>query len=336
MYRRLSVVSVPFVSIRVLGRRISRVLWWATFGTMSFDVQEFANNPRLATLAALKKSELLSVANYYKVEVSSTIRKAELRKVISQYLVDEEIVSDEEYELATDIELKKLELRERERERESLMRIKELEIRERELSIQLKAKELEVARTVASETSRREKFDMSKNVRFVPPFQDTEVDKYFLHFEKIASSLEWPKEVWTLLLQSALLGKAREVYSALSVDQSSDYDVVKTAILKAYELVPEAYRQQFRGCRKEESQTYVEFARTKENLFDRWCTATEVNTEFNKLRQLMLLEEFKSCLPSDIKTHLDERRAEDLHQAAIWADDYALTHKASFKRIQSL
>ena len=302
---------------------------------MSFDVQEFANNPRLATLAALKKSELLSVANHYKVEVSSTIRKADLRKAISQYLVDEEIVSDEDYEPATDIELKKLELRERERERESQMRIKELEIRERELSIQLKAKELEVARTVTSEASRREKFDMSKHIRFVPPFQDTEVDKYFLHFEKIASSLEWPKEVWTLLLQSVLLGKAREVYSALSVDQSSDYDVVKAAILKAYELVPEAYRQQFRGCRKEESQTYVEFARTKENLFDRWCTATEVNTEFIKLRQLMLLEEFKSCLPSEIKTHLDERRAEDLRQAAIWADDYALTHKASFKKIQS-
>ena len=102
---------------------------------------------------------------------------------------------------------------------------------------------------------------MSKNVCFVPPFQDTEVNKYFLHlsFEKITSSLEWPKEVWTLLLQSALLG---EVYSALSVDQSSDYNVVKTAIiLKAYELVPEAYQQQFRGCRKEESQTYVEFGK---------------------------------------------------------------------------
>ena len=204
-------------------------------------------------------------------------------------------MSDEEYELTTDIELKKLELKEHERECGSLMRIKELEIRERELSIQLKAKELEVARTVVSETR---KFDMSKNVLFVPPFQDTEVDKYFLHFEKIASSLEWPKEVWTLLLQSALLGKAREVYSALSVDQSSDYDVAKTAILKAYELVPKAYRQQFCGRKKDEFQTYVEFARTKENLFDRWCTATEVNTEFNKVHQLMLLEEFKSYLPS--------------------------------------
>ena len=43
----------------------------------------------------------------------------------------------------------------------------------------------------------------------------------------------------------------------------------------------------------------LNFAQTKKNLFDHWCTATEVNAEFNKLHQLMLLEEFKSCLPSD-------------------------------------
>ena len=51
------------------------LLWWATFGIMPFDVQEFANNPRLATLAALKKSELLSVANHYKVEVPLLFEK---------------------------------------------------------------------------------------------------------------------------------------------------------------------------------------------------------------------------------------------------------------------
>ena len=202
---------------------------------MSFDVQEFANNPRLATLAVLNNPICyISVANHYKVEVSSTIQEADLRKAISEYLVDEKIVSDKEYEPTTDVELKKCELMQQERERESQMRIKELEIRERKLSIQLKAKELEVARTLTSEASRREKFDMSKHISFVPPFQDTEVDKYLLHFEKIASSMEWLKEVWILLLQSVLLGKAREVYSAQSVIQSLDYDVVKTAILKAW------------------------------------------------------------------------------------------------------
>ena len=37
-------------------------------------------------------------------------------------------------------------------------------------------------------------------IRLVPPFQEKEVDKYFLHFEKVTENLNWPKEHWTLLL----------------------------------------------------------------------------------------------------------------------------------------
>lgn len=98
-------------------------------------------------------------------------------------------------------------------------------------------------------------FDVGKHIRFVPPFQETEVDKYFMHFEKIANSLKWPEDVWSVLLQSVFVGKAREIYSALPVEQSSQYQVVKEAVLKAYELVPEAYRQKFRNSVKEEKQT---------------------------------------------------------------------------------
>ena len=93
-------------------------------------------------------------------------------------------------------------------------------------------------------------FDVTKHIRLVPPFQEKEIDKYFLHFEKVAENLKWPKEHWTLLLQSVVIGKAREIYTQLSLEQSSDYDKVKELILKAYELVPEAYRQKFRNCRK--------------------------------------------------------------------------------------
>ena len=46
-------------------------------------------------------------------------------------------------------------------------------------------------------------------------------------------------------------------------------DTVKELIFKAYELVPEAYRQKFRNCRKKTHFANVEFARTKEQLFDR-------------------------------------------------------------------
>ena len=66
-------------------------------------------------------------------------------------------------------------------------------------------------------------FDVTKHIRLVPPFQEKEVDKYFLHFEKVAENLNWPIEHWTLLLQSVLIGKAREIYIQLSVEQSHHY-----------------------------------------------------------------------------------------------------------------
>ena len=131
-------------------------------------------------------------------------------------------------------------------------------------------------------------------------------------------------------MQSVVIGKAREIYTRLSLEQSSDYDKVKELILKAYELAPEAYRQKFRDCRKEHDQTHVEFARTKELLFDRWCSSKKVGSDHAKLRQLMLVEEFKRCINSDVKAFLDEKEVETLDLAARLADDYSLTHKASF------
>ena len=90
------------------------------------------------------------------------------------------------------------------------------------------------------------------------------------------------------------------------------------------------YQQNFRRCRKDEKQTYTEFARTKQALFDRWCTSKEVAKDYEKLRQMILVEEFKNCLPDNIKTYIEERKTEDLQQAATLADDYSLTHRISF------
>ena len=128
------------------------------------------------------------------------------------------------------------------------MKLRELELREKELTLQLKLKEVEIAAAATPTpppSGTAALFDVSKHIRFVPPFQEKEVDKYFLHFEKVATSLMWPKEVWIVLLQSVLVGKAREVYTAMSVEQSLQYDNIKQAVLKAYELVPEAYSRIF-------------------------------------------------------------------------------------------
>ena len=44
----------------------------------------------------------------------------------------------------------------------------------------------------------------------------------------------------------------------------------------------------------------------------------------------MLLEEFKNHLPDRVVVHLNEQRVATLAQAAVMADEYALTHKTVF------
>ena len=69
-----------------------------------------------------------------------------------------------------------------EKEREFRLREQELELRKLELQAQ--------ANTHSPSVSSDKKFDVAKHVRMVPPFQERDVDQYFLHFEKIATNCE--------------------------------------------------------------------------------------------------------------------------------------------------
>ena len=80
------------------------------------------------------------------------------------------------------------------------------------------------------------------------------------------------------------------MYTHLSIELASDYDTIKETILKSYRLVPEAYCQRFQILVKEEGQTYVEFARTKEQLFDQWCTPKRSLTNLTVLDSWFLLK----------------------------------------------
>ena len=55
-----------------------------------------------------------------------------------------------------------------------------------------------------------------------------------------------------------------------------------------------------------------------------------VGSNFERLQQIVLNEEFKNCIHSEIRTYLNEQKVETLEQAATAADDYVLTHKVSF------
>ena len=95
--------------------------------------------------------------------------------------------------------------------------------------------------------------------KLVPKCVESDLDAFFLQFEDLAAGMKWEKYDWAILIHTAVFGKAATVIAAMSQENKFDYDEVKSVILKAYELRPEAYRQKFRNNRKNEKQTFVEF-----------------------------------------------------------------------------
>lgn len=128
----------------------------------------------------------------------------------------------------------------RQAERELLLKIRRLEI-EAEIEIKMRELDLKAAKSAPAPVVQPQlaavapsegaalgtNFDVSKNISLVPQFRETEVDSYFGVFERIASALNWSREVWPLLLQCKLTGKVQEVCATLSLEDSLKYDAVK-------------------------------------------------------------------------------------------------------------
>ena len=204
------------------------------------SAKEFVQSPSMEVLETFKKDMLMQIAQELQLEVKRSTRKHELKRLIVEQLVDEDVLPDsclEVYnplpmepsgqyeirrlEIERELKLREFEAREREleaqqrkEELEARQRKEELEARKEELEAQKYEKELELkheremkalelnARQIAHEESIATKFDLGKNVRLVPPFNESEVDKYFQHFERVAQNLKWPIDQWPLLLES--------------------------------------------------------------------------------------------------------------------------------------
>ena len=146
---------------------------------------------------------------------------------------------------------------------------------------------------------------------------------FFSLFEKLADSLQWPKQIWPVLIQPALKGKGRSAFLALSLEESKDYDFAKDSILRVYELTPEYYRLKFRKYRKFDNQSYVEYSHTLTRLHDKWLKSANV-VEMDDYKELILIEQFLRGIPIEVQRYVLEKEATTLQRATVLAENYRL------------
>ena len=292
-------------------------------------IENFLKEPSMEKLERLRKSEIIKIGEKLELNVQNSMRKHELVREIASHMVDENVFEEAVLEeLPTEmirmtpeeIELEKIKI-------QAQMELQRNKMELEKVKIQQETRLREVDLAIRGRKESHDSFEVTKQARLVPKFEEANVDGYFAHFERTALNLGWPKECWSMLLQTVLTGKAQRAYATLPTENCADYDLVKAAVLKSFELVPEAYRQKFRTQRKTENQSYVEFLREKENALDKWCDSKRIDGDAEKLRQLILAEEFLNCVPEEVRVHLSERKTDVTYEMAALADEYILTHR---------
>ena len=193
-------------------------------------------------------------------------------------------------------------------------REEEWQQRDRELRAQL-----DLLSKLAEAKSDSPKSGSESEFRVVKLSEKDDIEAYLTTFERLMTAYAVAKSKWIFKLAPQLTGKAQQAYAALPTDQALDYDVVKAAILRRYDITEETYRQRFRASTKGVEETHRELATRLGDLANKWLK--DVAT-VEQVKDTVVLEQFLNCLSPTIRIWIKERKTKSVLEAGQLADDY--------------
>ena len=161
----------------------------------------------------------------------------------------------------------------------------------------------------------------------ISPFDERDdMDSYLHRFERYAELQEWKKEFWAVYLSALLKGTALDVYARLAPEQSKDYEILKTALLKRYALTEEGYKAKFYESKPEKGESPQQFIIRLENYFMRWLHLAKVKPSFEEVRALMVRERYLATCSKTLELFLRETAITDLQELGKLAEQFEDAH----------
>ena len=176
-----------------------------------------------------------------------------------------ELDTDRESKLSSEIELEKLK---HSFEMKHLELIGQLEVQRASFKTELEKQKSE--KLAHARDPKLSYFEESKD----------KMDSYLSRFEKYATANKWDKNVWAAYLSALLKGRALDVYDRLSTEDAADYDKLKDALLKNFNMNERGFRKKFRYSRPERSKTFIQFSSRLCSYLNKWLTMAKVEKSF--------------------------------------------------------
>ncbi|KAJ8038938.1 hypothetical protein HOLleu_16504 [Holothuria leucospilota] len=214
-----------------------------------------------------------------------------------------------------------------ERDVERKFRAEEREQEKEKLEIELKLAALKKENAGLVDQRPHEMSNKAKPPK-LPCFTDKDdLDAYLDRFERYAKVQNWAEGEWAINLASLLTGKALYTYSTLPVSEANEYQSLKLALLKRFNLTPTGYKTKFRTCKPDLNETASQYVTRLANYFDRWIDTSQVQHQFKDLREHLILDQFLSSAPKEVAIFVKERKLKTLGAASQLADEYIDVHR---------
>ena len=119
-----------------------------------------------------------------------------------------------------------------------------------------------------------------------------------------------------------MTGQAQQAYAAMPSEGAGNYELVKAAILRRYDISEETYRQRFRNAVPTDNKTYRELAVRSMDLLQKWMKGHRETVQ--DVLEQVVLEQLMSTFPWEVNIWVQEKKPRTAIEAGQLADEYML------------
>lgn len=155
--------------------------------------------------------------------------------------------------------------------------------------------------------------------------ENDDIQIYLDTCDKIVCTFGRSSGIAAQKLSQSIRGKARTSFSRMSTEDIKDYEAIKQAILRGYDLTAEALRKKFRVAKRESGETHREWLVRLSSGLDKWLNAENVKT-VDELKELMVKEHFITNVSPELQGKLKELDFKTAKEIAEFGDRYGNAH----------
>lgn len=252
----------------------------------------------------------------------------------------------EKLRLQVDLEERKLHAEQEERravhearEKERELEFKKLEVQQEKLKMEAQMAAAKLNKSIngteqgesdneGSTTSHRLTKGKTPKLPFFEETKD-DMDAYLFRFEKYAEIQGWSQDEWAIYLSALLKGKALEVYCRMPHDQASDYEALKKALLRRFELTEEGFKTKFRTAKPETGESPAQFITRLGNYLQRWIEMANTEKTYDGLTSLVIKEQYINSCHLELALFLKERAPANLTILGELAQQFLDAHASN-------